>query len=126
MTRRKKLNVSVPRTWAVVKRLMEREVLRLHQQNPWAHRGDDLGPLVLRRHPAWRKVYKAAMEAGLPPEFAGRRPRRVVTTKDRAWRAIEDAARALVVSSDEVLTLRTAVARIVAAHPELYDRYARS
>lgn len=132
MTRRKQKptqpRVSVRGAYAITKKLIEREAWALRKRVPSMHLADACSE-VLRRHPAYWRVYKAAMapDVALPSEFQrGKRKRAIPTPKDRAWQVIEDLARTLVTASQEPLTLRNAVGLVVRANPKLYERYSNA
>lgn len=120
--------VLVRRAYAITKRLIENEALALKDRNPYLHLADACTE-VLRRRPAYWRVYRAAMapSVALPSEFQRAKPKPpVLRSQDRAWQVIEDLARTLVAASTEPLTLRNAVARVVEANPALYRRYANA
>jgi hypothetical protein len=116
--------LSVRRTYALTRRLIEHGALALREQHPELHLADCCHRVLVQRPVFWR-TYRAAIQAGLPSEFLRARRRRAVPTpKDRAWDQIEMLARTLVAASAEPLTLRNAVGRVVEANPDLYRRYA--
>jgi hypothetical protein len=116
-------HVSLAKAYAVTKRLIELEAHALRRRNPLLSLPDACTK-VLRQHPEWWKVYRAAMRAGLPSEFqSGKRKPPRPTPAQGAWMLIDDLSRTLVAASTEVVTLYTAIQRVVTARPELYQRY---
>jgi hypothetical protein len=116
--------LSVPRAYALTKRLIEREALSLRQQHPELHLAECCQRVIERRPFYWR-VYREAMKARCASEFQkAKRPPSRPTSVDRVWFDIERLARTLVAASSEPLTLRNAVVRLVDAQPELLARYA--
>jgi hypothetical protein len=73
----------------------------------------------------WR-VYRAGIAAGYASEF--QKPKAIRTERERHWQRLEQAARRLVATSAEPMTLREAVLELLKT-PEgrrLYQRYASS
>ena len=119
------------------KRMMECEALLRQQATPLLTRGlrkgrpslhlADASTQVLQSSPSLWAVYQRAIAAGLPPEFQHHKRKSLSPTPvERVWWEIERLARAVVASSVEPLTLRTAVMKVVTADPSLRDRYAEA
>ena len=120
-----------------VKRMMECEALLRQHATPLLTRGlrkgrptlhlADASTQVLQSSPSLWAVYQRAIAAGLPSEFQRHKRKSMSPTPvERAWWEIERLARAVVASSIEPITLRTAVMKVVAADPTLGDRYAEA
>jgi hypothetical protein len=121
-------NVSIRATYTLTKKLIERDAMALKKRVPSMHLADACTE-VLRRNPAYWRVYKAAMapQVAMPSEFQrGKRKRAIPTPKDCAWQIIEDLGRTLVAASREPLTLRNAVGLVVRFNPALYERYSNA
>jgi hypothetical protein len=121
--------------WRAPKALMESQALALQAATPILVKGPrkgkhalhlaDASTQVLQSSPSIWSLYQRAIAAGLPSEFQrAKRASASPTPKDHAWRRIERLARAMVASSTNPITLRTAVMKVVEAKPSLFHRYA--